>query len=292
MFAASAVDTFQQLSEYVFLLDTLGKPFRILLIILLAWIALRIGGMAIGRLFVKREGRSIPIPEARARTLNGLLNSLLRYLVYFIAGVTILDELTGRISTILAGAGIFGLAISFGAQSLVKDVITGFFIIFENQFAVGEYVQVAGAEGIVEEIGLRMTKIRDFGGELHFIPNGEIGKVTNHSRGAKRALIEVGVAYEEDLDRVLKVASAVCQQTARELPAIVEGPEVLGVVALGESEVKIRVVAMTKPMDKWMVERELLRRLKQGFDQVGIEIPYPRRVIFSHGAESAGGGDA
>lgn len=263
------------------LINALGKPVRIILIIALAWLALRIGGVAIQRLLTQREGRGIAMPEQRAKTLSGLLSSLLRYTVYFIAGVTILDELTGKISTILASAGIVGLAISFGSQSLVKDVITGFFIIFENQFAVGEYIQAAGVEGIVEEIGLRMTKLRDFNGELHYVPNGEIGKVTNHSRGTKRALVEIGVAYEEDLDRVLKVMADVCQQAARDLPDIVEGPDVLGVVALGESEVTIRVVAMTRPLEKWKIERELLKRIKLAFDQAGIEIPYPRRIVLS-----------
>ncbi|NPV26770.1 MAG: mechanosensitive ion channel family protein [Firmicutes bacterium] len=274
-------DAYREVFEYLLLINALGKPVRIILIIALAWLALRIGGVAIQRLLTQREGRGIAMPEQRAKTLSGLLSSLLRYTVYFIAGVTILDELTGKISTILASAGIVGLAISFGSQSLVKDVITGFFIIFENQFAVGEYIQAAGVEGIVEEIGLRMTKLRDFNGELHYVPNGEIGKVTNHSRGTKRALVEIGVAYEEDLDRVLKVMADVCQQAARDLPDIVEGPDVLGVVALGESEVTIRVVAMTRPLEKWKIERELLKRIKLAFDQAGIEIPYPRRIVLS-----------
>lgn len=137
--------------------------------------------------------------------------------------------------------------------------------------------------GLVEEVGLRLTKLRDWGGEVHIIPNGEITRVTNYARGSMRALVEVGVAYEENLDRVLEVMQETCQEVARDFPVITEGPNVLGVVKLGDSEMVIRVVAHTQPFEQWGVERELRKRIKQAFDREGIEIPYPRRVVLVPG---------
>ena len=199
----------------------------------------------------------------------------------------ILEELGVKTASLLAGAGIVGLAIGFGAQNLVRDIISGFFIIFEHQFSVGDYINAAGLSGRVEEVGLRMTKLRDWGGELHIIPNGEITQVTNYARGSMRAMVDVRVAYEEDLERVLEVMRQVCQQVAQDFPVITEGPAVLGVVDLGESEVQIRVVAHTLAFEQWEIERELRKRFKQAFDREGIQVPYPRRTVIFAGRGTA-----
>ncbi len=259
----------------------LGAAIKVLLILVLAFVVMRLGDAAVERFF-NNWNKLGPIDSRRAQTLRTLLRSGLHYTVYFIAMVTILNLFGVRVEAILAGAGVVGLAVGFGAQNLVRDVITGFFILLEDQFAVGDYITAAGVSGTVEEMGLRVTRLRDFGGELHIIPNGQITQVTNHSRGNMRALVEVGVAYEENLDRALAVLQEVCEQAARDMTDIIaEGPHVLGVVNFGQSDVVIRIIAYTRPMQQWYVERELRRRIKEAFDREGIEIPYPRRVVLT-----------
>ncbi len=255
--------------------------------VVLAFIGIKIGEALINRVF--RPGdQKLYFDERRILTLRTLAKSLLRYVTYFIVGFTILGQLAEFARTdlkgFLAGAGILGVALGFGAQSLLRDVITGFFILLENQYAVGEYITTGNFSGFVEEIELRVTKLRDWGGEYHIIPNGQISAVTNHSRGSMRALVEVGIAYEEDIDKAISVMEEVSEKVRNELrDVIVEGPEVLGVVDLGPSEVVIRTIAKTKPMEQWRVERELRKRFKGAFDRAGIEIPYPRRVVITPG---------
>lgn len=178
-----------------------------------------------------------------------------------------------------------GLAVGFGAQSLVKDILTGFFILFEDQFSVGDYIQTAGVSGVVEEVGLRVTKLRDFSGELHIIPNGTVDKVTNHNRGNMRAMVDISVAYEEDPDMVRRVLDEVAAEMEGSIPTIVEGPRALGIVDLTDAAVVFRVWAKTLPMEQWAVEREMRRRIKLAFDLQNIEIPYPRRVVISKNKE-------
>ncbi len=250
---------------------------RIGLIIISAWLVFRFACLFVDKVFFQKQKG--PVPDARLQTLGTLMRSVVRYVIYFIAALMIFEELGVKTASLLAGAGIVGLAVGFGAQNLVRDIISGFFIIFEHQFSVGDYIDAAGLSGRVEEVGLRMTKLRDWGGEVHIIPNGEITRVTNYARGSMRALVDVRVAYEEDLERVLEVLRQVCQQVAQDFPVITEGPTVLGVVDLGESEVQIRVVAHTLAFEQWGIERELRKRFKQAFDQEGIQIPYPRRTV-------------
>jgi small conductance mechanosensitive channel len=185
-------------------------------------------------------------------------------------------------TSILATAGIGGLAVGFGAQGLVKDVINGFFILFEDQYAVGDFVTIGDTTGTVEEIGLRITKIRSFKGDLTIIPNGQIQKVVNYTRGNMLAVVDVGIAYEMDIEKSIKVIEMVAREYAQENPDIVEEPQVLGVMDLGESQITIRVIARSLPMKQWAVERELRKRIKEAFDRNGIEIPYPRRVVIQY----------
>lgn len=254
---------------------------------IIAFIGIKIGDGVLEQVFKPRDQKYY-FDERRVLTLRTLSRSVLRYVTYFIVGFTVLGQLAKAADTdlrgFLAGAGILGVALGFGAQSLVKDVINGFFILLENQYAVGEYITTGQFSGFVEEVGLRITKIRDWGGEYHIIPNGQIQTVTNYSRGSMRAMVEVGISYEEDIDKALQVMGEVASGVREELAeTIVDGPEVLGVVALGPSEVVIRTVAKTKPMEQWRVERELRKRYKEAFDREGIEIPYPRRVVITQG---------
>lgn len=262
-----------------------GKVLLILLIIVAAQLTISLSYVLVERLFkVRPVPGSLHFDEKRARTLMTIMKSVIKYSVYFIAIITVLDELNVPITAVLSAAGILGLAVGFGAQNLVKDVITGFFILFENQFSVGEYIETEGFGGVVEEVGLRVTKLRDWSGELHIIPNGRISVVTNHNRGSMRALVEVGIAYEADLERALLVLKQIAAGVARDLaPVITDGPDVLGVTKLDDSAVVIRIVAKTLPLEQWGVERELLKRIKEAFDKEGIEIPYPRRYCIIAG---------
>ncbi len=263
---------------------------RVLFIVVALMIAGRIGRRLIDGLL-----RPDRVPgswdERRVRTVQGLLKSLLRYTLYFVGTMMVLGELGVKTESILAGAGIIGLAVGFGAQNLVRDVITGFFILFEDQYAVGDYVTVANVTGTVEEIGLRVTKIREATGGLHIIPNGEIKQVTNFSRGGIAVDIDVMVAYEEDLTRVIEVIDRVCREASAENPAVLEEPRVLGVKRLGKLGVTLQVFGKVKPMEQWSFARELRKRIKEALDEAGVKRPDPRRMILcskEKGAESDG----
>ena len=154
-------------------------------------------------------------------------------------------------------------------------------MIFEDQFNVGDYIEAAGVAGIVDEMGLRTTKIRDFGGQIHIIPNGEITIVTNHSRGMMRALVNINISYEEDLDKVLKALEDVCRQVRTKRNDIVEGPTVLGISNLGPTEIVVSILAKTVPMQQWSVEREIRKAVLEKFKDEGIEKPYPRMVYIN-----------
>ena len=268
-----------------------GRIIKGILILILARIALSFGYAVIKRLFVPAPNRPGFLPEGKAKTLQILALSVWRYVVYAFTALLLLSNLEIEIGPILAGAGIVGLAVGFGSQNLVRDIITGFFIILEDQFSVGDYVKVGEFVGFVEEIGLRLTKIRDYSGELHIIPNGKIEAVTNLSRGSMQSLVDVGIAYEEDLDQALSVLEELVLKYAETDPDIIEGPTVLGVVSLADSAVVIRLIARTTPMTQWKVERNLRRAIKNKFDEVGIEIPYPRRVYLTQGSEKGDGAD-
>lgn len=218
----------------------------------------------------------------RRNTLILLLRSALRYVIYFISSIIILSIFNVPIASLLAGAGIIGLAIGFGAQSLVKDIINGFFILFEDQFAVGDYIKIASVDGVVEELGLRTTRIRSFAGEVHIIPNGEISQVTNYSSGSMRVMVDVGVAYEEKPSQIIDILEELAGEIALEKSAVItEGPTVLGVQELAASSVVIRIWAKVKPMEQWQVARYIRQRIKERLDERGIEIAYPHVVLLS-----------
>lgn len=263
-------------------LNVYGKMAKILVIILITRILVTIINGVVDRTFKNRKNSNEIMTISRANTLGEILKSVIRYTLYFIASMTILDMFINTAS-ILATAGIGGVAIGFGAQSLVKDMITGFFILFEDQYALGDYVKIAGNEGIVEELGVRVTKLRDFSGELHIIPNGNVDIVTNRTRGPMRALVEVEIAYEEDVDHAIRVLEKMCLTIKEANNTILEGPNIIGVTNLAEYGVTLRIVAQTHPMDQWSVEREIRKKIKETLDAENIEIPYPRIVI-------AGGG--
>lgn len=259
----------------------LERLIKVIVIFLVVKIAIKIVYILIDKFFEKQGRFKYKMEDKKANTLSVILKSVSKYTLYFIGGVAVLEVFGIPTSSVIAAAGIGGVAIGFGAQSLVKDVITGFFILFEDQFSIGDYIKTSEFDGIVEEMGLRVTKLRAFTGDLHIIPNGSIQSVTNRCRGAMRAWVDIGIAYEEDIDNAIGVLNNLCEEISRTNDNIIEGPTVLGVSNLGSSDVVLSVIAKTKAMEQWNVERELRKRIKEEFDKKGIEIPYPRRVIIN-----------
>ena len=255
------------------------KIIKIILICIVANILIRVGSFLIRSFFDSQARSRVSINKTKNETLKALAKSILRYTVYFIALLMILGELGVNTSSILATAGIGGLAIGFGAQSLVKDVISGFFIIFEDQYGVGDFVKIQDITGTVEEIGLRITKIRGFKGDINIIPNGQITVVTNYSRENSAAVVEVNLAYENDIDKAIAIMEKVSREYAAQNPDIVEEPAVFGITAMDNVGITLRLVARTLPMKHWGVERELRKVIKKAFDQNNIQISYPRFVI-------------
>lgn len=262
-------------------LNIFGKGIKIIVLLVAIKIISKALNAIIDRAITKSINDKSFEEERKVKTLVAVFKNVLKYVLYFITIVIILDIFGVNTSSILATAGIGGLAISFGAQSLVKDIITGFFILFEDQYSVGDYITVGNYKGIVEEVGVRVTKIRDFSGELHIIPNGNITVVTNMGRGPMRSRVDISIAYEEDIDRAIEVIENVLDEIKKVNHNILEGPNVLGVTSLGDSGVNITIVAKTKPMEQWALERQIRKKVKEAFDREGIEIPYSKIVVYN-----------
>ncbi len=239
------------------------------------------------RLMATGDEGMISEREKRARTLASLLRTVGTTLVVLVGGMMALREIGLDITPLLAGAGVAGLAIGFGAQSLIRDIIAGFFVLMEDQFHVGDVIQAAGVSGQVERMTLRMTIVRDLQGIVHFIPNGEIKVVSNLTKEWSRAVLEVSVDYGEDVDRVVAVLADVGRALAQDEhfgKLVLEPAQVLGVESLSDAQVTIRMMVKTVPLKQWEVARELRRRIKARFDQEGIRMPHPQRVILARPA--------
>ncbi|HHV92987.1 MAG TPA: mechanosensitive ion channel family protein [Firmicutes bacterium] len=252
----------------------------VVVIIAVTRVAVRVASYIITKFFQREAAKGKHADAKRLATLMNILNSAVRYLIYFVGAMTVLERLGVPTSSIVATAGIGGLAIGFGAQNLVRDVITGFFILMENQYSVGDYVQIGNVSGIVEEMGIRVTKLRDLGGALHIIPNGLIEQVTNNMGPAMRVLFDILVSHDEDLDRVLGILEDLFQELREKgMPGLVEGPILLGVNDLTETGVRIGVLARAEPMKQWGLQREIRRAILKRFADEGISSPYPRQIV-------------
>jgi small-conductance mechanosensitive channel len=220
--------------------------------------------------------------QQREETLSHVFTRTGIALIVVLAFVTALPELGVNIAPLLAGVGIVGIAVGFGAQSLVKDFLSGIFILIDNQYGKGDVVQIAGISGLVEDVGLRRTVLRDLDGIVHYVPNGEIKVASNFTQEYSRVNLNISVAYDEDLDRVIEVINRVGQELASDpewSEIILTPPEVLRLDSLGESGIELKVVGDTQPIRQWDVMGELRKRIKRAFDEEGIEIPYPHRVM-------------
>ena len=219
----------------------------------------------------------------RAKTMGDLLKSIITGVLVAIFGTMVLSQLGVNIAPIIASAGILGIALGFGAQSLVKDFLSGVFMIFEDQLGVGDSVDLGEASGTVEAVSLRVTRLRDLDGTVWYVPNGEILRVGNKSQNWSRAVVDIGVGYDEDLGRAKRVLGEVAGDMWEDEDyrgVIIEEPEVTGVEALAPDAITLRVLVKTQPMEQWAVARELRQRVKARFDHEGIEIPFPQRVVW------------
>ena len=224
--------------------------------------------------------------EQRITALTSVLRSVLSFVVFLIAGFLIFGEVGLEIGPLLAGAGIIGVALGFGAQSLVKDFLSGLFILVEDQFGVGDIVDLdQETSGTVEAVSLRTTRLRAVDGTVWYVPNGEIRRVGNKSQHWSRALLDIDVAYETDIEHAKSVIKQVADGLWQERDDIIEEPEVWGVETLGPNSVVIRLVVKTLPSDQYAVSRELRQRLKAEFDAEGIEFPSPQQMVWNRSLE-------
>lgn len=253
---------------------------KIILVVIVIGIIKRIVHRMIDHVMKVKEQDRIQVNQRRLLTVGKLMKNVTSLTLSFIMVLYILSIFNINLAPLLAGAGVIGLAISFGAQSLVKDVMTGFFIIFEDQFAVGDVVRIGEFQGTVEMIGLRSTRLNSWTGEVHIIPNGSINQVTNFSLHDSLAVIDVSIAYEENIEKATRVIEQTLVGLEAEDEMVLETPKVLGVQTLGPSEVVIRVVASCKPYTQAPVSRKINLMIKQALDANGIEIPYPRMITY------------
>jgi small conductance mechanosensitive channel len=221
--------------------------------------------------------------QKRTETLGSVIKHLLTILILIVGAMMIMKELGIEIGPVLAAAGIVGLAVGFGAQNLVQDVISGFFILLEDQIRVGDVVKIAGQGGLVEKVNLRMTVIRDLWGNVHYVRNGNIDIITNLTKEYSRYVFEIGVAYRENIDAVMDVLKKIDEEL-RDDPAfkddILEPIEIFGLDQFGDSAIIIKARYKTKTMQQWRIGREFNRRMKITFDELDIEIPFPHRTIY------------
>ena len=292
------------------------RPLRILFIIMLAWIVVRVLRRVVNRFASAIAERSAQPPneeelpanpimrrvailtqferqreraQKRAITLGDMLESLVSIVVWTVAAFLILGEIGVSLGPLIASAGVVGIALGFGAQSIVRDFLAGIFVIIEDQYGVGDVIDTGEATGTVEEVGFRTTRIRDVSGVLWTVPNGVIQRVGNYSQIWSKSIFDMEVAYDTDVDHAMAVMKReldAAWHESTDAATIIEEPEVQGVQAFGPNAVVIRAAVKTDPAEQWAVARTIRARLKKAFDEEGIEIPFPQRTVWIKGDES------
>ncbi len=258
---------------------------HILIILILSWVLMRVSRKLI-RLFRNYVTRTTHDAGSikRAATLGQVFSHVAKIIITLITGMLVLGEVGISIAPILAAAGVVGVAVGFGAQTLIKDYFTGFFLLIEDQIRHGEVVEIAGKKGKVEEVTLRHVRLRDFEGSVHFIPNSSITTVSNKSRDYSYAVIDISVAYRENIDEVyeaMRKIGAEMRADSNFRDLIIEDLEIVGIDDLADSAVIIRCRFKVHPLEQWDVKSEFLYRIKKAFDAAGIEIPYPHLTLYA-----------
>ncbi|MDG0976876.1 MAG: mechanosensitive ion channel family protein [Ilumatobacter sp.] len=296
----------------------LHRPLTILIILAVAWISSRLARRYVFRAvekFVDSDSSAaarrlrqigIDLPEtisgeepdprrqARAASIANVVGSTLAVLIWTVATILIIGELGFDLGPFIAGAGIAGVALGFGAQGLVKDCIAGLFMLVEDQYGIGDFVDLGEAIGEVEEVTLRVTRLRGLNGTVWHVPNGEVRRVGNTSQLWSVALVDVDVAYDSDLDETRELMLSTTQEVCRSeawRADVLEDPIVLGVEALGADGITMRMIVKTTPGSQWALQRRLREALKSSFDNAGIEIPFPQRTVWMRGESEANTGD-
>ncbi len=274
----------------------IGKPLAIVVIIALGILVRWVASRMIDRVIQRAQVGVLPHARGtfnrraqRAKSLGSLLKSILTGLVFGIVAVMVLSEVGMNVAPILASAGVLGLAIGFGAQSLVKDFLSGIAMMIEDQYGVGDVVDLGEATGTVENVGLRVTRVRDVDGTVWYVRNGEILRVGNQSQNWARTVLDIGVSYSEDLGHVRQVLTDVAHGLWEDedyKDIVIEEPEVWGVQSFSADAVVVRVTLKTAPMQQWQVAREMRERIKARFDHEGIEMPLPQRVMWHRGEQA------
>ncbi len=264
----------------------LGSLLQIVLIAGLALLTLRLLDSAMERWKASVEGLpSLDPRRQRVYTIGNLLTSAGRYVIWPIAAIMILSEMNINVGALVATAGIAGLAFGFGAQTLVKDVIAGIFLLFDDTIHVGDLVRIGNEAGTVEEIGVRLIRVRKFDGEMLMVPAGELRIFGNKSIEFARVIVPVGLSYEQDMDTVLPVMERVAREWMESVDddgvLLEDEPTVQGLMDFGDSSVTARIVMKVRPGEQFQAERDLRLRLKAAFDELGIEIPFPRRTVYT-----------
>jgi moderate conductance mechanosensitive channel len=288
--------------------DNLVEPLlAILLILVLASIASQLAARALRRVIDRAKEPVLPLSRfgslqagealehvriasarrgQRAEALGALVTSVVRVVIWGFAVLTALGTLGINLGPLIAGAGIFGVAIGFGAQNLVRDLLSGMSMLLEDQYGVGDVVDLGDAAGVVEEVGLRTTRIRDVRGVVWHVPNGAITRVGNMTQGWSRLVLDVGIAYDSDVDAVIALLEDILVRFAADdevVADVLEPPEIWGVNELGDSSIELRIAIKTVPGRQWETGRRLRRVIKREFDAAGIEIPFPQRTVWHRG---------
>ncbi len=261
--------------------------------ILLIWVVATVLSKTVSRIITasqrKRASKLAPERQRKAETAATITKSLSRYAIFFLAIAATIGQLglTSAMSSLLAAAGVGGIALGIGAQSFIKDVVAGLFLIFEDQMSVGDYITAADVTGTVEEITLRTTVVRGFRGEINVIPNGSIGVLTNFSRADYLAMVDVAIDREADIARAERCMREEAEAYAKQSDTALDAPQVLGVTAIGGEGVTMRMILRVKPMAQWSAERALNRRIKERFEKEDIPLAYQRLVIKNDIKQSA-----
>lgn len=232
-----------------------------LAIMIAIFLITKISSKLIDKWYEKQKDLKIPINRKRSKTLGQVLKSVIRYAAYFFGIMAIVDVVFGRVAVTFAGFG--GVVVGFAAQSIIKDVFNGFFILFENQFSVGDYITIDDKSGMVESIELRFTRLRGLNGDLHIIPNGIIAKVTNHSRGNMKVDVDVEVPYDRDIDKLVKQINKVCMDISHNNAKITAVPKVIGISSLKQDVFTLKISGRVKPMAQWEIESRIRTEVKK-----------------------------